>query len=82
MMFFFFPTKKRTRGLYCWLIPLNLVIEQMTGFCTKPHYTRPKILYITFHRKCHYVQGIVNLGNLYFKRICEKPLLNKIKIHL
>lgn len=69
---FFFLSKKRTKGLYCCLIPSNLGTEQKTCFWQNPIYTRPRVLFVTNQRKWYCMLGVVKVGNLYFKKICEK----------
>lgn len=76
------PTETWVKGLACCLIPSILGTEKTTRFCSEPHYTRPRGLFITYRGKCHQMQGTVNLGNSHWKSVREKPLLNKIKINL
>lgn len=76
------PTEKWVKGLACCLIPSILGTEKKTRFCSEPHYTRPRGLFIMYRGKCHQMQGTVNLGNLHWKIVREKPLLNKIKINV
>ena len=76
------PTEKWVKGLACCLIPSILGIEKKTCLCSEPHYTRPRGLFVMYRRKCHHMQGTVNLGNLHWKSVREKPLLNEIKINL
>lgn len=70
----FFPTKKRTKGLYCCLIPSNLGTEQKTCFWQNPIYIRPRVLFVTNQRKCHCMLGVVKLGNSSSKRYVKNSI--------
>lgn len=67
-----FSYKEKNKGAMLLFDITKLGNRAKGRLLTKPHYTRPRVLFVTNQRKCHCMLGVVNLGNSYFKKICEK----------